>query len=150
INLGVTAQKPARNKRRKDDALPAAGEQWIIARIEHYAAKDLALHKRTFLRKNELRGAGRHVENIHILQCVTQGRVRVNSLPAERQASIQKPRLSDCQNEVLALRAVLETQPEFLAAAGKRRPVEQIKITLGKLCEAHQFVHGAEAAAEAE
>src|SRR5262249_21370279 len=37
---------------------------------------------------------------------------------------------------------------EFLTAAGERRPVKQVEITLGEFCESNQLIDGAESSAE--
>ena len=49
---------------------------------------------------------------------------------AQRELAVQKPRLDEREFIVLPLRAQLDEQAQFLAAAGEIRRMEQIKIAL--------------------
>src|SRR4029453_5770653 len=77
VNLGIASQKTAGDHRRKCDALPAAGEQRIVARIKDDAPEDLAFNGRSLLRLNELGGARVHVKNVDVLQRISQGGVHI-------------------------------------------------------------------------
>src|SRR6187549_3445178 len=77
VNLGIASQKTAGDHRRKRDALPAAGEQRIVARIKDDAPEELAFNGRSLLRLDELRGARVHVINVDVLQRISQAGVHV-------------------------------------------------------------------------
>src|SRR4029453_5626985 len=78
VNLGIASKKTAGDQRRECDALPAAGEQRIVARIKNNAPEELAFNERSLLRLNELRGAAGHIKNVDVLQRISQGAVRVS------------------------------------------------------------------------
>src|SRR5919106_1382394 len=78
VNLGIAPQKTAGDKRRKSNALSAAGEQGIVARIKDHAAKKFAFNERPLLRQDERRGAKGHIKNINVLQRISQVAVRVS------------------------------------------------------------------------
>src|ERR1041385_3481392 len=63
--------------------------------------------------------------------------IAIIQLHAERELAIQKPRLDEGQDVILAFSADLNPQPEFLAAARERRRMEQIEVALRQLHEAH-------------
>ena len=137
VNLSIASQKTAGDQRRKCDALSAAGEQGIVARIKDDLPEELAFNERSLLRLNELTGAAGHIKNVDILQRISQGAVRVNvdwfaqlehepvialvvqgaqvirfvvkRLAAERKTPIEEIRLGNCKNKVFSLGAVLET-----------------------------------------
>ena len=128
--------------------------------------------------QDEIRRGGVHIKNIDVLQHVSQSRVDISinwfpqfgtesvialvilsaqiirlvikKLPAERKASVEEVRFGQGQDEIFPLRTVLDAQPEFLAASGKRRPVEEIEIALGEFRESYQLIDGAEPTAKAE
>src|SRR5512132_1021864 len=77
VNLGIASQKTAGDHRRKCDALPAAGEDRIVARIKDHAREELAFNGRSLLRLNELGRARVHVKDVDVLQHISQGGVHV-------------------------------------------------------------------------
>src|SRR6476620_11855805 len=77
VNLNIAPQKTAGDHRRKCDALPAVGEQRIVARIKDDASHELAFKGRSRLRLNELRGGRVHVKDVDVLQHIPQGAVHV-------------------------------------------------------------------------
>ncbi len=74
----------------------------------------------------------------------------VIEIHTEREASCEKPRLDEGNQEVLPLGADLHTQPELLSATGEGRRIEQIKVALVDLGEAHDGIHRAEPCADSE
>src|SRR6185369_2037847 len=137
VNLGIASQKTARDHRRKCDALPAAGEQRVVARIIDETRDDLAFNGRSFLRLNEGRGARVHVKNVDVLQDISQGSVHVRvdwlaqlkrdsvialvvlgaqvirlgekGLATQRKTSIEEVRFGDRQNKIFSLGSILKT-----------------------------------------
>src|SRR4029077_15350000 len=77
VNLRIASQKTAGDHRRKCDALPAAGEQRIVARIKDNAPEDLAFNERSLLRFNKRAGVRVHVKNVDVLQNISQAGVHV-------------------------------------------------------------------------
>src|SRR4051812_1878861 len=77
VNLDIASKKTASDHRRKCNALAAAGEQRIVARIKDEAAEELAFNGRSFLRLNELGGTRVHVKNVDVLQRIPEGGVHV-------------------------------------------------------------------------
>src|SRR4029077_373533 len=77
-------------------------------------------------------------------------RFGIESLPSKCETSVEEVRFGQGKNKIFSLRAVLDSQPEFLSSPGKRWPVEKIEIALCQSRESHQLIHCAEAAAEAE
>ena len=75
-------------------------------------------------------------------------RFREEKLTTQRQPSIEKIRLGHVKKKILALGAVLDSQPEFLTAAGKGGPIEQIEIALRQFREPNQLINGAETGTE--
>src|SRR5690242_11235090 len=134
VNLDIASQKSAGDHRRKRDALPAAGEQWIVARIKHDAPQELAFNGRSFLRLNKLGSARVDVKNVDVLQRVSQSTVHISvdwlsqleqhsvialvvlraqvirfgvkGLPTQRKAAIEKVGFGDCQNKIFSLGSI--------------------------------------------
>ena len=85
-----------------------------------------------------------------IVDVAEEVRFAEKELAAEREAPIEEIRLRQREDDVLSLRAVLDADAEFLAAAGEVRPVHQIEIALRQLDEADEVIDRAEAGAEVE
>ena len=145
INLSIASEKTTGNSRRKRNALPAAREQRIVARIKHQAAKHLTFGKRAALRQNKLRRGGRDIKDLDVLQCISQRAVHVSvdrlaefqhepvialvvigaqiiclgvkGLAGEGKASVEEIRFGNRKKKILSLGAVLETQPELFPTA---------------------------------
>src|SRR5207247_2348104 len=77
VKLRVASEKTARDIRRKSDALPTPGQQWIITPVVYKTGQNLALHSRTLCLLNRFRRESGNVVNVDVLQTVTQGRVQV-------------------------------------------------------------------------
>src|SRR3954453_249323 len=130
VDLRIAAQETAGDKRRENDALATARQQGIITRIEHNTVIDLALGKRSFLRLNEFRCGRGDVKNINVLQRVPERGVHVGvkrlahldrktiialivlgaqiirfvvkEITRKRQASVEKIRFAQRQDEILS------------------------------------------------
>ena len=62
------------------------------------------------------------------------------SFDAERQLAAQEPWLDESRDNIFALSAELEPQPEFLAATSEGGRVKDIKVALLKLGEANDRI----------
>ena len=72
----------------------------------------------------------------------------MKQVKAQRQLLVEEPRLGKGQFVVLALETQLRPQPQFLAAARERWPIEKIKVALRHLDETDEAVDGAESGAK--
>src|SRR5204863_9238926 len=130
---------------------PKPGNQYMFTTVEVYTRQKLACHGRTLLLLDRFRRESGNVVNVDVLQTVTQGRVQVcvdwfacldrksviplviirtqvvglrkKKLATQGQLAIEEIGFGQCEDEILAFRAILDTQSKLLTSAGESRPV---------------------------
>src|SRR3954447_23593275 len=77
VDLNIATEGTASDVRRERDPGAATSQNGIVAPIKDDAAQDFTLHRGTLFRPYLFRDAGLDVENIDILEAITERRIGV-------------------------------------------------------------------------